>query len=501
VDCGIPALWSSVSIEPDFGRPYDAVVVGSGLGGGTAAYELTRLGARTLLVEKGEFLDRAPDSSGRVGLYIEDIRKPHSTQLAYIGGATKFYGAAMYRLRESDFGSVEHEAGVSRAWPIAYDELEPFYDQAESLYRVHGSVGDDPTEPPHHRPYERGDVGHVPQIRQLVDDLRGAGFPVSPIPKAVDYGPQGRCVLCPTCDGYYCMRDAKMDSEIAAIRPGMQTGLLTAATGTECLKILTDSTESATTGVLVRRAGVDHRVSAKTVVVAAGVRYTAGLLRRSRTVRHPSGLGNAGGALGRYMSSQVMGPIFPLLGRSAAKPAHIKTFALTNFYHGSKTWPYPMGTLQATGQMPFWRGQAWHRWPVARVLGQISFMCIYVTEGLGTSDTGLRFEGDEIVGEVPPIYNIRSFRQLRSECVEAFRAAGYRAFAPKIKPIPKSESGGACIGDDPRASVADPSGQVHGVSGLYVADASVLPSVGAVNTGLTIAALSLRTAAAIARSS
>jgi choline dehydrogenase-like flavoprotein len=132
------------------------------------------------------------------------------------------------------------------------------------------------------------------------------------------------------------------------------------------------------------------------------------------------------------------------------------------------------------------------------VLGKISFMCIYVTEALGTSDTGLRFEGDEIVGEVPPIYNVRSFRQLRAACVQAFRAAGYRTFAPRTNPIAKSESGGACIGDDPAASVADPNGAVHGVSGLYVADASVLPSVGAVNTGLTIAALSLRTAAAIA---
>jgi choline dehydrogenase-like flavoprotein len=500
VDYRVPAVRSSAPPEPDFDRPYDAVVVGGGLGGGTAAYELTRLGARTLLVDRGEFLDRAPDASGRVGLYIDDIRRPGSTQ-AYIGGATKFYGAAMYRLRESDFDSIEHEAGVSRAWPIPYDELEPFYDQAESLYRVHGAVGDDPTEPPHHRPYEWGDVGHEPRIRQLVDDLRATGFPVSPIPKAVDYGPQGRCVLCSTCDGYYCTRDAKMDSEIAAIRPGLQTGLLSAATGTECLKVLTDSAESATTGVLVRRAGVEHRVSAKAVVVATGVPHTARLLRRSRTARHPHGLGNAGGALGRYMSSQVMGPIFPLLGRSAAVPAHIKTFALMGFYHGSKTWPYPMGTLQATGQMPFWRGQPWHRWPVARVLGQISFMCIYVTEALGTSETGLRFQGDEIVGEVPPIYNIRSFRQLRSECVHVFRAAGYRTFAPRIRPLPKSESGGACIGDHPDTSVADPNGEVHGVRGLYVADASVLPSVGAVNTGLTIAALSLRTAAALAHSS
>lgn len=491
------ALATTRIAEPDLDRRYDAVVVGSGLGGGTVAYALARHGATTLLVDRGTFIRRERNPSGPEGIYIDEIRDPRSSQLSYIGGASKFYGAAMYRLRESDFAEVQHEAGRSPAWPIRYDDLAPYYDRAESLYRVHGTLGDDPTESPHTRPYEWPDVGHFGPVRRLVDDLRRAGIAVSAIPKAVDWGEEGRCTLCATCDGYYCTRDAKMDSEIAAIRPGLQTGLLDVATRTECLKVLTDGRGATATGVLVNRGGVERRVMAKTVVLAAGVPYTVGLLRRSRNHAYPEGLGNGGGALGRYMSSQVMGPIFPVLGSVASAPAHVKTFALTGFYHGGPTWPYPMGTLQATGQMPFWRDQPWYRRPVARALGQISVMCIYVTEALPSRETGLRFDGDTIAGEVPPLYNVQSFRRLRAECVRTFREAGYRALAPRVKPMPKSRSGGACLGDDPTKSVTDPVGQVHGVTGLYVADASVLPSVGAVNTGLTIAALALRTVDAI----
>jgi choline dehydrogenase-like flavoprotein len=71
----------------------------------------------------------------------------------FVGGSTKLYGAALYRLREEDFGVLEHEDGVSPAWPIAYAELEPYYTRAEQLYRVHGARGEDPTEPPASAPY------------------------------------------------------------------------------------------------------------------------------------------------------------------------------------------------------------------------------------------------------------------------------------------------------------------------------------------------------------
>ena len=85
------------------------------------------------------------------------------------------YGAALYRLRKEDFGELQHHDGISPAWPIAYDELEPYYSLAEQLYHVHGARGEDPTEPPASAPYPHPAVSHEPRIQQLADDLAAAG--------------------------------------------------------------------------------------------------------------------------------------------------------------------------------------------------------------------------------------------------------------------------------------------------------------------------------------
>ena len=103
--------------------------------------------------------------------------RPFQPQIHYfVGGATKLYGAALYRLRKEDFGELRHHDGVSPAWPISYDELEPYYTQAEHLYEVHGARGEDPTEPPASAPYPFPAVSHEPRIQQLSDDLAAAGF-------------------------------------------------------------------------------------------------------------------------------------------------------------------------------------------------------------------------------------------------------------------------------------------------------------------------------------
>ena len=78
--------------------------------------------------------------------------KSFQPQIHYnVGGATKLYGAALYRLREKDFGELQHFDGISPAWPVSYDDFEPYYTQAEELYQVHGNRGEDPTEPPQQR--------------------------------------------------------------------------------------------------------------------------------------------------------------------------------------------------------------------------------------------------------------------------------------------------------------------------------------------------------------
>ena len=171
---------------------YDVIIVGTGAGGGTLARRLAPTGKRILLLERGGWLPREPANWLAQDVFVEnryispdtwydEHGKPFQPQVHYfVGGATKLYGAALYRLRAEDFGELRHHDGVSPAWPITYDELEPYYTQAEQLYEVHGARGEDPTEPPASAPYPFPAVSHEPRIQQLADDLARCRPPAVP---------------------------------------------------------------------------------------------------------------------------------------------------------------------------------------------------------------------------------------------------------------------------------------------------------------------------------
>src|ERR1700748_2322658 len=138
---------------------YDVIIIGTGAGGGTLAYHLAPSGKKILILERGDFVPREkanwdPKLVNLEGKYQTKEHwydgegkalHPHTNY--YVGGNTKFYGAALFRLRREDFGEINHHGGISPAWPISYDELEPYYAEAEQIYHVHGVDGEDPTEP------------------------------------------------------------------------------------------------------------------------------------------------------------------------------------------------------------------------------------------------------------------------------------------------------------------------------------------------------------------
>jgi choline dehydrogenase-like flavoprotein len=143
---------------------YDVIIIGTGAGGGTLAYTLAPSGKRILMLERGDYVPREKDNWSPRAVNVE--AKYHTTEVWRdqegqplhphtnydVGGNTKFYGAALFRLRREDFGEIKHAGGVSPAWPITYEELEPYYTQAERIYQVHGQRGEDPTEPDAARP-------------------------------------------------------------------------------------------------------------------------------------------------------------------------------------------------------------------------------------------------------------------------------------------------------------------------------------------------------------
>ena len=138
---------------------FDIIIVGSGMGGGTLASAMAPSGARILILERGERLPKEPANWDARSVFrdlryatredwTDEYGRPYGANAYYhVGGATKIFGAAMFRLRERDFEALETAAGISPAWPFRYAAFEPYYARAEALFDVHGRGGEDPSEP------------------------------------------------------------------------------------------------------------------------------------------------------------------------------------------------------------------------------------------------------------------------------------------------------------------------------------------------------------------
>jgi choline dehydrogenase-like flavoprotein len=138
---------------------YDVIIIGSGAGGGTLAYHLANAGKSVLILERGSFLPQEKENWNTTAVFLDnryhtkDVwtdkegKELHPGTGYWVGGNTKVYGAALFRLREQDFGVLHHKGGISPEWPVKYDVFEPYYTLAEKLFCVHGQQGIDPTEP------------------------------------------------------------------------------------------------------------------------------------------------------------------------------------------------------------------------------------------------------------------------------------------------------------------------------------------------------------------
>jgi choline dehydrogenase-like flavoprotein len=250
---------------------YDVIIVGTGAGGGTLARHLAPSGKRILLLERGGWLPREPQNWSTADVFIDNRYispdtwydaegKAFQPQVHYfVGGATKLYGAALYRLRREDFGELKHHDGLSPAWPIAYEDMEPYYTRAEQMYQVHGARGEDPTEPPTSAPYPFPAVSHEPRIQQLHEDFARAGYHPFHAPCGILLNEQNvpfsACIRCKDCDGFPCLVHAKSDAEVLAVRPALQYPNVTLLTNAKVVKLNTNPTGNTVTEVVVERHG------------------------------------------------------------------------------------------------------------------------------------------------------------------------------------------------------------------------------------------------------
>lgn len=503
---------------------YDLIIIGSGAGGGTLAAHLASSGLKILILERGDWLKREKENWIPQSVFVENRYistdqwltkegKAFQPQVHYfVGGATKLYGAALYRLRKEDFGAIKHYDGISPAWPISYEEMEPYYSKAEQMYQVHGIRGVDPTEPPSSSPYPFPPVSNEARIQKLYDDLKTAGFKPFPAPCGIMINEKqmefGRCIRCNTCDGFPCLVRAKCDAEMMGVRPALNDPNVKLMTGAKALKLLTNPSGNSITGIIVDIEGRQETFQSNVVVVSCGAVNSAKLLLLSANDKHPKGLANGSDQVGRnymYHNSQAV----LALSKEPNLTFFQKTLALNDFYFGSKDFNFPMGSIQMLGKTlgPMFKGEK----PLLTALvpemaldemARHSVDFWLTTEDLPDPNNRVTVDTSGVVtlsytpnNQVPAQ---KLYAQLKSMLnhlgMHPNHLIPHNAYLKTTIPIAGAahQSGTCRFGSDPKTSVLDTNCKAHELDNLYVVDTSFFPSIGAVNPSLTAMANAIR---------
>ena len=251
---------------------FDIIIIGTGAGGGTLAYHLAPSGKRILLLERGDYLPREKDNWNSSAVFLE-VEIPGERNLVRQRWKARFIRASsitsagirkstarrLLRFRPEDFGEVRHYGGISPAWPLNYEDFEPYYTKAEYLYQVHGEHGIDPTEGPASTPYRYPPVSHSPRIQQLYDDMQRRGHHPFPLPLGILLEEKdgkalhtSACVRCPAFDGFPCLVNGKADAQVICVDPALEHANVTLLTGAYVKRLESDASGRVVTKVVVR---------------------------------------------------------------------------------------------------------------------------------------------------------------------------------------------------------------------------------------------------------
>jgi choline dehydrogenase-like flavoprotein len=494
---------------------FDIVIIGSGAGGGTMAHALSETSARILILERGDFVPQEDDNWSPEAVWkhlryraserwLDDRGREFLPYAHYcVGGNTKFWGSVLYRLRREDFLAVEHLDGVSPAWPIDYETLEPYYERAERLYHVHGQHGIDPTEGPRN-PFPYGPVPHAPRMAEIVDKLQRQGLHPAPLPLGLMRPDEADgCVLCNTCNSFPCKVHAKGDADVCCTRPALRAPNVTLWTNARARRLLTSPSGGQVAAVEVERYGEGRRVEASLFIVSCGAVNSAALLLASANDRHPRGLANSSGLVGRRYMAHLATMMEAIDPRRQNDTGFQKTVAINDYYFRGPAANYPLGQIQSQGRthgiMAKTNAPWYGRWiPLGAYDWWVSrgFDWLAMSEDLPSPDNRVTLGSD---GRIRLRYrpsNVRAHRQLVVETRRLLRRLGLRFTVTHSLGTSNTthQCGTLCFGTDPRESVLDPYCRAHDIDNLFVVDASFFPSSAAVNPGLTIVAQALRVA-------
>ncbi len=499
---------------------YDIIVIGSGAGGGTLAHALAPTGKKILILERGDYLRRERQNWDSIEIWGKQRYRNSGTwhdaiadreftpkQHYYVGGNTKFYGAVLFRMRERDFGVVDHVDGASPAWPITYADMEPYYSRAEHLYHVHGERGSDPFEPWASGPYPHPPVSDEPRIAELRKDLRGAGLHPFALPMGImidETQPErSACIRCATCDGFPCLVQAKADAHVVCVEPALRHPNVSLLTGAYVQRLETSADGRVITGVVVERDGTIERYDADAVVVSAGAINSAALLLRSANDRHPHGLANSSGLVGRNLMLHNNSSLIAI--STNPNPTEFqKTLGINDFYDGDPMGGYgfPLGAMQMLGRSDAFTmsldapdaadpadlaSRSLDFWLTTEDLPQYRNQVTVDPSGR----ISLRYSPSNLGSHqrlIDRFMGLLDAMQCQRDVVTKTQYLGGRLGINGVA----HQNGTLRFGHDARSSVLDVNCRAHDVDNLYVVDSSFFVSSSAVNPTLTIIANSLR---------
>jgi choline dehydrogenase-like flavoprotein len=483
---------------------YDIIIIGTGAGGGTLARKLAPTGKKILVLERGELVYR--ESSELVDTevfkkeqfhapepWFDATGEPFYPQTNYgVGGNTKIWSGVLQRLRERDFEEVPHQGGLSPAWPLKYADFEPYYTEAEKLYQVHGQSADDPTEPPHSETYPFPAVEHQPTVQQISETLTEQGL--HPVHLPLGVGDRGRT-----------------DAEDTGISPVVQQDNVTLKTSAQVVMLHTNPAGTEVKAVEAQIGENSYLFLGDVIVLACGAVNSAALLLRSANEKHPDGLANGSGLVGRNLMKQLLSVVVQLTA-GANTTSFPRTLGLNDFYWGDRDFPYPMGHVQNSGGI-FQDVIFAEAPPILSALSRVmpnfglrqlakhSIGWWLKTEDLPQANNRVHYVNGRLRVEYTP-NNVEAHDRLVYRWLDVLKnveQAQPQVFNRTTHPrsnmpvqVVAHQCGTCRFGEDSATSVLNLDCRTHEVHNLYVVDSSFFPSNASVSPGLTVIANALR---------
>ncbi len=475
-------------------------IVGSGMGGATTAFGLANAGVDCLVIERGEFVKKEDANWSAQEIFINQKYKPNEKWLDekgkeftpgvhyIVGGNTKVYGSSLPRFREQDFLEVRHKEGLSPAWPFSYQDLEPYYCQAEQLYKVHGAAGEDPTDPPRSQPFPYPALAHEKYISKLAARLAKAGVKPHANAMGVDLRSEGKCIRCGTCDGFVCKLDAKSDAQTCALEPALKTGKVKLETNLKVTQVVVKNGK--VDHLLAKRDGHEIKIIAKKYVLSLGAVNTAALLLRSGSIANSSGL------LGKNFMMHNNAHIAAFDIKSKNDVVFQKTLSFSDWYLDGGS-GYPLGAVQLIGKVQAIMMKSYATkvpLPILKFIADRSVEFVVMNEDLPTIANRVEIAQNGTIQIFRKAINTSAHKELMKKTKRVLRKAGFQAIF--VQPFDISMNSHQCgtsvAGHDPKLSVVDQYCKTHDLENLYLIDGGFFPSSAAMNPALTIAAQALR---------